>query len=291
VKTLHIAIASTTSKPGAVADNLRQIEGFASQAGRDGADLLLTPELSASGYGNYPEVLATAELAGNGPVFHGLAMMASANGVVVCAGFVEASEKKRFLSHYVVFPDGRFVVQRKNRVMLTERPLDPSGELTPPDPSHPSEDPADPGQPNRPQFTLFEVKGVRCAIAICADCGIVGLDDLLARHGVELLLVPTGAGGERKDRVTTEDLLAGAGRQKYLRLLERMFFPGPSVVTCIQHRRALAAVNLCGHDGQRHYHAGHGSIITPRGEIAALIPGIPNLDLQRPMYAHAIIHQ
>jgi hypothetical protein len=29
VKKLHIAIASTTSKPGAVADNLRQIAKFA----------------------------------------------------------------------------------------------------------------------------------------------------------------------------------------------------------------------------------------------------------------------
>ena len=286
---IHIAIASTTSRPGAVAGNLRQIADFAAQAGCDGADLLLTPELSASGYGSYPEVIATAEPAGSGPVFHELAKIAQTNRLVVCAGFVEASGDKRYLAHYIVYPDGNFVVQRKNRVMLTERPLDPSGELIPPDPGHPSEDPADSGQPRIPQFTVFEIKGVKCALSICADCGIAGLDDLLSELGVEFLLVPTGAGGQRKDRVITGELRTEEGRQKYLSILEKVFFPGASVIACIKYRRALAAVNLCGYDGQRHYHVGHGSIITPMGEVAALIHGLPNLDRQRPMYTHAIV--
>jgi hypothetical protein len=30
-------------------------------------------------------------------------------------------------------------------------------------------------------------------------------------------------------------------------------------------------------------------IITPMGEVPALIHGLPNLDRQRPMYAHAVI--
>ena len=288
-KQIHIAIGSTTSQPGAVAENLRQIAEFAAQAGCDGADLLLTPELSASGYGPYPEVLATAEPAGNGPIFQALAVMARENGVVVCAGFVEACGDKRYLAHYAVYPDGRFIVQRKNRVMLTERPLDPSGELIPPDPARPSGDPADPGQPRVPQFSFFEIKGARCAIAICADSGITGLDDLLEQEGVEVLLVPTGAGGERKDRVTTEEMKTPEGRAKYLHWLERVFFPGASVVTCIERRRAMAAVNLCGYDGKKHHHIGHGMIITPMGEVPALIHGLPNLDRQRPMYAHAVI--
>jgi hypothetical protein len=103
-------------------------------------------------------------------------------------------------------------------------------------------------------------------------------------------LVPTGAGGERKDRVTTEELRTAAGRQKYLHWLELVFFPGASVITCIERRRAMAAVNLCGYDGKKHYHLGHGMIITPMGEVPALIHGLPNLDYQRPMYTHAVIN-
>jgi len=282
MKPIHIAIVSTISKPGAVEANLRQIADFAEQAGRDGVDLLLTPELSACGYGAYPEVLATAERAGEGPIFQALKQMSQGNHLVVAAGFVEAYETKRFLAHYVVFPDGRFVVQRKNRVRPSELPLDPAAELTQPDP-------AEAGQPREPMLVFFEVKGVRCVVAICADSGIDGLHDLLAAQGVELLLVPTGAGGSRDDRVTTEELRTEAGRQKYLHWLERVFFPGASVIDCIRHKRALAAVNLCGDDGQRHSHLGHGMIITPMGEVAAFFHGLPNLDRQRPMYAHAVI--
>ena len=273
MKPIHIAIASTTSKPGAVDTNLLQIAGFAEQAGRDGADLLLTPELSACGYGAYPEVLATAERAGDGPIFKALRRMAQANRLVVAAGFVEACGDKKFLAHYIVFPDGGFVVQRKKRVTPSEQPLD-SAEV---------------GETREPQLSFFEINGVRCVVAICADSGIEGLDDLLAKQGINLLLVPTGAGGSRDDRVTTEELRTDAGRQKYLHWLERVFFPGKSVIDCIRHRRALAAVNLCGDDGQRHSHLGHGMVITPMGEVAAFFHGLPNLDRQRPMYAHAVV--
>jgi len=241
MKPIHIAIASTTSKPGAVADNLAQIAGFVEQASRDGANLLLTPELSASGYGPYPQVLATAERAGTGPIFQSLARMARQSRVVVAAGFVELSDAKRYLAHYIVYPDGRYLVQRKHRVMLTEWPLDPAGELIAPDPAHPSADPADPGQPRAPHFEFFEIKGVRCALAICADSGIPTLNDLLAQARIELLLLPTGAGGQRQNRVTSQDLRTDAGRQKYLQRLQEVFFPGASILDCIKHRRALAA--------------------------------------------------
>jgi hypothetical protein len=207
VKKLHIAIASTTSKPGAVADNLRQIAKFAEQAGRDGADLLLTPEMSASGYGPYPEILKTAEVAGRGKIYEKLAKSAEKNDV-----------------------------------------------------------------------------------AICADSGIEKLDDYLFENKVRLLLVPTGAGGKREERVSSDELRTEAGRKRYSEWLEKVFFPGrQSIEDCIKYRRALAAVNLCGYDGKKHYHIGHGMIITRMGEAPALFHGLPNLDRQRPMYAHAVV--
>jgi hypothetical protein len=51
----------------------------------------------------------------------------------------------------------------------------------------------------------------------------------------------------------------------------------------------LAAVNLCGYDGRQFAHLGHGSIVTPMGEVPALIHGLPNLDRQRPLYTHAVV--
>lgn len=275
------------SRPGDVSANVKEIGEFARQAGDLGVDVLLTPELSACGYGSYPEVIATAEKAGKGRVYDSLAKLAQATDVVVCAGFVEAADGKNHLSHYAVYPDGTFVVQRKHRVTLAERPLDPFVPLS----GHPhgAVDPADPGQPRELHFHYFEVKRVRCAISICADGGIDNLSEKLAKDGVKLQLVPTGAGGERKDRVITQDLHTEEGVAKYMQWLERVFFPGSSIANCIRYRFALAAVNQCGYDGRRCYHLGHGSIINPMGEVVGFFHGLPNLDRQRPMFTHAVI--
>lgn len=281
MREITVAIASTASLPAAVDQNLAQITGFARQAAQSGCDLLLTPEMSASGYGGYPEVMATAERVGRGPVYEGLACAATETGVVVCAGFVEAMEERRFISHYVVWPGGRYVVQRKHRVTPRERPLSPYYKL------HPEEDPGEPGQPETVAMEDFEIGGVRCAIFICADEGLQQRLALLAERKVDLMLLPVGAGGLRKDRFCTADLATDTGRRQYYRMLESVFFPGESILECLETGRAIAAVNLVGHDGRDHYHIGHGSIVNRWGEIPGFFHGIPNLDRQRPMFAHA----
>jgi predicted amidohydrolase len=275
---LHLAIASTTSLPGQFERNLDQIAGFARRAAQDGAQLLLTPEMSATGYGGFADVLALAEVAGAGRIYEALAQAARETSVVICAGFVESdpNQQKQYLSHYVIYPDGRFVVQRKHRVTPAEAPLDPFE----PQPSPDGE---------KFQIETFEVNGARCAIAICADTGIENLNEILKAQGVQVLLAPTGAGGKREDRVTTEELKTRAGREKYFEVLQTVFMPGRAAVECIENQRALAAVNLCGYDGFRHYHVGHGSIVNAMGEVLGFFHGLPNLDRQRPMYAHAII--
>jgi len=285
-KYIHIAIGSTCSKPGDVAGNLKQISDFAAQAGKDGADVLLTPEMSASGYGGYEDVVATAEPAGNGPVYRELAGLAGTHKLVVCAGFVEAANGKRHLAHYAVFPNASFVVQRKHRVTRVEQPLEEPFELVP---EGNEKDPAIRGQPVRVQFNYFEVRGVKCVIAICADSGIKDLAAIFSRDGVELMLLPAGAGGKKEERVTTADLRTDEGREKYMKVLEMVFFPGRGILDAIKYGRAMAAVNQCGWDGRKFAHLGHGMIITPMGEVPAFFHGIPNLDRQRPMYAHAVV--
>ena len=282
-KPIHVAIGSTLSKPGDVRANIAQITAFADQAAADGVDLLLTPEMSASGYGPYPEVLATAEVPSQGPIYRQLADLARTRRLVICAGFVEVAGDKRHLAHYAVFPDGKWIAQRKHRVTRAERPLDPAVPLTP------SGEKQDCGQPMETHFEYFQVRGVKCAISICADCGIDKLGEMFAANGVELMLAPTGAGGRRDQRVTTADLHEPQGRAKYLEMLQTVFFPGKGITDCIQYRRGLAAVNQCGYDGRQHYHVGHGMIINPMGEVQGFFHGLPNLDRQRPMYAHAIV--
>lgn len=276
---LHLAIASTISLPGDRDGNLDQIDRFATRAAGDGADLLLTPELSVTGCGPYDSVMALAEEAGKGPVYERLKGIATRTGVILCAGFIERAGLKRHNSHYAVFPDGSYHVQRKHCVTRWEGPLDPAFSLTWENPE------ADTGQPEQIHFNTFQVKGVTCAMIICADYHIHRLHQRLP--GVECLLVATGGGGQRKDRVTSDELKTAEGRAKYVSILESVFFPRQFVQDALEFDRAFAAVNLCGYDGHDLYHVGHGSIVTPQGEVPALIHGLPNLDRQRPMYTHA----
>lgn len=279
---IHIAIASTTSKPGEVAKNLQQITTFARQAAGDNADLLLTPEMSASGYGSYPEVLATAEVAGNGPIFECLANSAQQTGVIICAGFVETNNSQTLISHYIVYPDGHFKVQRKHCISPSEAPLSSAAQGL-------DANTVSAGHAGI-RWALFEVRNIRCALVICADFGFADLSEVLEKKGVKVLLLATGSGGKREDRIITKDLYSEAGRAKYCEVLETVFFPGHTLIAnCLRHRHALAAVNLCGYDGQKYFHMGHGSITNAMGEVIGFFHGLPNIDRQRPMYAHAVI--
>lgn len=277
---LSIAIGSTCSRPGDQAGNLAQIGAFAAQAGKVGCDLLLTPEMSATGYGGYAEVLALAETAGAGPIYQELRQLARAHSLVISAGFVEQAEGKRYLAQYVVYPDGQFVVQRKHRVTPREAPLTPAVELY----YDQSEDighvPA-----GSERFTFFQVKQVKCGIVICADLGVRGLQHVFAQNQVELMLLPTAAGGQRDDQCDNALLRTEAGLQRYYALMKDACFPGNGIKDCVQQRRALAAVNMCGYDGQVFYHGGQGSLINAFGDVVALIAGIPNRDRARPRFA------
>jgi hypothetical protein len=59
---------------------------------------------------------------------------------------------------------------------------------------------------------------------------------------------------------------------------------------CIKYGLTYVGVNQCGFDGRNYYHLGHGMIVTPMGEIPALVHGIPNIDRMRPMYTHAVVN-
>jgi predicted amidohydrolase len=168
--------------------------------------------------------------------------------------------------------------------------LTPGVELIPAPTDPPPADPADPGQPTTLNFTVFEIHGVRCALAICADMGIHDVFRATHALGVEVLMNPAGGGGRREHRVTTEELRTPEGRAIYVDWLEKTFFPGAGTVgACLEWGMCYTGVNMCGYDGKNQYHMGHGMIVTPQGEVPGFFHGLPNLDRQRPMYTHAVV--
>ena len=281
---MTVAIGTTASLPGDLAGNLGQIQRLAMQAGAVGCDVLLTPEMSATGYGGYPEVLALAEPAGDGPIYRGLADIATASGVTVLAGFVESAGTLRYIAHYAVAPSGRFTVQRKMRATPAERPLDPAAKLF-------YDDTEEIGHvvPGEERFELMTIRGVPCAIVICADWGVRGLPEILQRLGARMIFLPTGAGGKREERVDDEELPTVEGREKYARLVDERPYTGRGALDCRDKGWGFAAVNLCGFDGKQRYHGGSGSIVTPQGDVAAVIPACPNFTRAGPRLAFATL--
>jgi predicted amidohydrolase len=277
---IGIAVGSTFCRIGDLQYNLAQIGTFAEQARRAGSHVLLTPELSATGYGPYPEVVNLAEKAGEGAIYEGLAKIVKKTGVIVAAGFTERHDHGAGISHYVVFPGGSFVVQRKYRVTPFENPLVSRF------PTHPQGvDVPEKLDFAALKFPTFQIQGLICALAICADACIENLQDHFDTLGVRLMLGPSGAGGDVNERVRSADLLTPDGLEKYKRALDKHFFPSrQTFLDCLMRRRALAAVNQSGWDERKCSHLGDGAVIAPTGEMPVFIYGIPNLDYQRPAF-------
>lgn len=279
MKTIGIAIGSTCSAVGDVGGNLFQISDFAKKAAADGADILLTPEMSTVGWGGYPEVLAAAEEAGHGKIYDTLCEISAANGVVVSAGFPEAVGDKRYIAQYIVYPTGKYVVQRKHRVTIYEQPFDSHVKLKPRQADEHS------GQPEDLCFNYFDVCGVRCVQVICYDWGIKDLQKILADHHVELAFLSTAGGGSREERITLKELTTEKGMQTVEYWTHNTW---PSDLTdCIRYRMARAAVNMCGYDGKSTYHGGGGTIVNTFGEIVGFLPFTPVLERMRPSYNFA----
>lgn len=292
---MMVGIGSTCSIPGDVAGNLAQIEGLCARAAANNCKILLTPELSASGYGGYPEVLATAEPAGKGPIYQALAHFAAQYNLCVTAGFAETPAPEEtthfqagrvFLSHYLVRPNGSYIAQRKNRVTPREAPLAPAVPLYFDDTEEIGHVPS-----GMHQLQFFDVEGFRCAIIICADNGIRGLDSILADAGVNLVLLPVGAGGARSAKMTQDEIQAPGGVERYLKLCNNeYFFPSGGLGDCLLHQRNLAVVNMCGYDGKQLYHGGSGSVLSKYGLIEGFLPGIENLSRQKPAFACGMVY-
>lgn len=266
---LKIATACIHSMPGDLVGNLKKIDRMAQTASANGCRYMLTPEMSASGYGNYIEVFRTAERAGGGMVYAGLCAVAARHAIAVSAGFAEKEEDRTYISHYTVFPDGRFTVTRKHRVTPSEVPFAPAVPLR-----YDGKEPIGQVPEGKEKFTLIDLYGIPAVIVICADWGIRNLIPKLHKLGAKLVLLPTGAGGRPEERYELADLQDKknrALREKYLSDLRRTA-PDGTVLNCIDHNMAFACCNLTGYDGKRYYHCGSSKIIGADGQLLSCEP-------------------
>jgi predicted amidohydrolase len=263
VQTLKMAVAQPLCRPGDISGNLGRMESMVAQAAREGARLVLFAE---GGYRkDFPSVTIGDE------VCRRLAAMAGACDIVVAAGFMEQDGDARHLSHGVFFPDGRLLVQRK------ARPGPPEGDM--PD-----------WRPGPDERRVFEVDGVRCAISICADTGIPGLWNTLARQGVQVHLIPTAGVGPRSWGFSEAALDEPSVLEAAVKKAESMCFSGDAIRECRRHRMVMASCNQMADNGSDYFHPGHSMIVDTTGELTALIPGVCIFEHLRERLACGVVH-
>jgi len=156
---------------GTVAENLAAIAAAAQQAAAAGCQIIVTPEMSATGYNIGAEIAARAEPA-DGPIFQAVRKIARDNGIAVVYGYPEAGPEKPYNSVQVVGPDGAALANyRKTHLYGFDR---------------------DHFTPGSQWVTQFELDGVTCGLLICYDIEFPENARAHADAGTQWLVVPTG---------------------------------------------------------------------------------------------------
>lgn len=268
-KKIHVACGQMVCTPGDIAGNLRQVRQLTVAAAETGATFVLFAEGALTGYVFTPEFLQTHALATDSAPVRSLQALSRKLRIVIAVGAVERAGEARHVSHFVLFPNGRLLIQRKHYLTPTER-----GAKIVPGPE---------------ERNLFTVGGVRFGICICADSGIPDIRNKLAAKGCEVYCGPCAGGGGREQMCRPEDLDDADKRKQYLGTMEKVCFGGNTILDCRDRRMAVMAVNLAGDDGIDHFHPGHSMIFDSRGRVVALRPGEYVADYLVPELIHGTI--
>ena len=223
---LSVAVAQLDCVVGDISGNARRILDAATRAKAAGADVLLTPELALCGYPPEDLLLRPAFLDACAEELDALA--AQVQGITVLVGYPAERAGERFNAAAVI-QDGRVArTYFKHRlpnyeVFDEERYFEPGHEAC-----------------------VFELKGVRVGVNICADVWESGAADVARGAGAELLLVLNAS----PFHMYKQGL-------RYEVLRERIADTGLPVVYC----------NLVG--GQDELVFDGGSFVVDRGEVQA----------------------
>jgi N-carbamoylputrescine amidase len=159
---------------GDIAANLGAATRGVEQAAAAGADIVVFPEMAASGYafatkeevGRFAEP-ATAERLG--PALTGWAELARKHGLYVCGGFPEIADGAYYNSAALVGPDGLVGVYRKVHLFYNEKNLFEPGNLG---------------------FPVFELPFGRVGMQVCYDIFFPESSRSLVLGGAQLILSP-----------------------------------------------------------------------------------------------------
>jgi len=171
---MRVAVVSNRNVPGRPAGNAADHVAWIAKAARAGAELVLFPELSLSGYSSAPFMRRLGmDLSDRHPAR--VAAAARRFGLHVAFGLPLRRGRRLYICHALAGPDGW--VGHYEKVHLAGGPGPPGEGAT-----------FNPGR----GFRVFDVRGVTVGINICADGRHPGSSLCLAHLGAEVILHPHG---------------------------------------------------------------------------------------------------
>ena len=157
---------------GTVGENLAAIGAAAAQAADAGCRIMLTPEMSATGYNIGAVAVAERAEAADGPIFQAVQKIARDTGVAVVYGYPEIAPAQPYNSVQVVDRTGESLANyRKTHLYGFDREL---------------------FTPGSRWIQQFELDGITCGLLICYDVEFPENVRAHADAGTEWLIVPTG---------------------------------------------------------------------------------------------------
>ena len=171
----RLAVGQSPAELATVQERLNWLSEVLPEVAAQQADLLVLPELFASGYHIGDQIAARAEPA-DGPVSQAIAKLAQQHDLAIHYGFPEAEGGAIYNAAHCIGPDGARLGGHRKLVI----PPGFEGEHF---------------TPGR-GATLFTYRGVRIATLICYDAEFPETVRHVAAQGAELVLVPTALGAQ-----------------------------------------------------------------------------------------------
>ncbi|KXO92332.1 carbon-nitrogen hydrolase [Tsukamurella pulmonis] len=155
-----------------VARNLAAIDDAAARAAAGGAQVLVTPELSVTGYDIGAAARELARPRG-GEYHEAIAAIARRHEIAIVAGYPERDGEQVFNAVTVLSPDGAELAHYRKTHLFgdLDRAAFAAGDALP---------------------AQFDLGGLRCGLLICYDVEFPEAVRAHAEAGTDLLLIPTG---------------------------------------------------------------------------------------------------
>ena len=163
-----VALEQIDAPPGEVERNLDQIRARADQSLRDGADIVVFPELAASGYVTDRASIEQTSQPLDGPLVAELVALTTRHGGLVAAGFCERDGDTYYNSVALAGADGPILNYRKIHLFDAEREFFTPGDALP------------------VAKTAYGTIGV----CVCYDLRFVEVLRILSLRGADIVLAP-----------------------------------------------------------------------------------------------------